>query len=214
MATIDYHLEELRIALDRDDPRWVLPRLHESDRVVVDVGCGIGQSLLALQAGEGRVLIGVDVDEQAVRYGMERHGRRIQFIRCDARRLPLPSGVADLVFSRVSLPYMDVPRALREMRRILRPGGRIWLTLHERRVALRAAREAWAARSPRRLLLALYTLANGWLLHTLRVSVPLLPGRHESWQDPAALGRMLERLGFSVQVRRDDRHTLVEGQLP
>ena len=36
----------------------------------------------------------------------------------------------DLVISRVSLPYTDIPQSLSEIARVLREDGRVWLSLH------------------------------------------------------------------------------------
>ena len=56
-----YHLEELRIALADGDERRVLPRVLDGESTILDVGCGIGQSLVALGT-DGRRCIGIDVD--------------------------------------------------------------------------------------------------------------------------------------------------------
>jgi ubiquinone/menaquinone biosynthesis C-methylase UbiE len=212
LKAIDYHLQELAIALDENDARRVLPQVLASDRAILDVGCGIGQSLLALGGGDS-LRVGVDVDEESVRFGAARHGKGIVFVVADARQLPLPSATFDLVFSRVSLPYTDVPKTLREMRRVLRPGGRVWLTLHGRSVVLGYMAEALRARQPKRLLHATYTLMNGYLLKHFGVVIPFITGRYESWQHPQAICKLLRREGLEVEVQLKGRHTVVEGQL-
>lgn len=212
MKNIDYHLKELAIALDPNDPRRVLPQVLPSDRAILDVGCGMGQSLLALGAAVPE-RVGVDIDEEAVHYGTAQYGAELRLLVADARRLPLPTASFDLVFSRVALPYTDVPSTLREMRRVLRPGGRVWLTLHDRAVVLGYLREALQARQPKRWVHVLYTLLNGYLLKHFGRVVPFLTGRYESWQDPATISKLLTRHGFAVEVRQVGRHTVVEGRL-
>lgn len=208
-----YHLEELRIALDRSDARRALPDLRAGDRTILDVGCGIGQTLLALEADD-RERIGVDVDEAAIRHGLATHGDRLRLAVAAAERLPLADASADLVICRVSLPYTNVPRALSEMARVLRPGGRVWLTLHERRTVLGYLREAVAARSAKRVVHVLYILANGALLSGTGRVLPWLGGRYESWQSAQAVGRLLRRHGLEVAVRRQGRHEVVEATRP
>lgn len=213
MGTIDYHLQELAIALDPDDPRRVLPELRAGDRRILDVGCGIGQTLVAL-ACKDRMLVGVDPDERSVRYGIENYGTLIHFIRAPAEKIPLPRGVFDLAYCRVSLPYTNIPAAIGELRRLLRDGGRVWMTLHDRDMARARLREAFRSGSPKRIVHALYVLANGYLFKYFGVVVPYLTGSRESWQHLPAMCRLLERKGFRVTVRKQGRHVVVEGVLP
>jgi hypothetical protein len=48
MGSIEYHLRELEIALDKNDNRKILPNVLDSDKVILDIGCGIGLSFIAL----------------------------------------------------------------------------------------------------------------------------------------------------------------------
>lgn len=213
MGTIDYHLQELAIALDPDDPRRVLPELRATDRRILDVGCGVGQTLVAL-ACKDRMLVGVDPDERSIRYGIENYGTLIHFIRAPAERIPLPQGVFDLAYCRVSLPYTNIPAAVGELRRLLRAGGRVWMTLHDRDMARARLREAFGSGSLKRIVHASYVLANGYLFKYFGIVAPYLTGSRESWQHLPAMRRLLERKGFSVTVRRQGRHVVVEGVLP
>ena len=115
MTSIEYHLQELEIALDKNDPRRILPNVLESDRVILDIGCGIGQSFIALDCTD-RICIGIDIDEDALRYGIEKYGNRIQYILSDGSHIPLPSNTCDLVYSRVSFAYTNIPKAIKEIR--------------------------------------------------------------------------------------------------
>lgn len=49
-----------------------------------------------------------------------------------AERLPFADAGIDLVLSQFGLEYTDLPRALAEVRRVLRPGGRLALVVHAR----------------------------------------------------------------------------------
>ena len=70
VGSLDYHPLELEIARDKDDLRMSLPEVLETDRVILDIGCGIGQSLIALGHFD-RKCIGLDVDQAAINYGRE-----------------------------------------------------------------------------------------------------------------------------------------------
>lgn len=92
--------------------------------VVLDVGCGTGRLLraAALRWPDAR-LIGVDPAE-----GMVEAARRLTpaatFYRSLAETLPLPNASVDLVFSTLSFHHWhDQTAGVREIARVLRPGG-------------------------------------------------------------------------------------------
>jgi len=103
---------------------------------VLDVACGTG--LVALDAARavgphGRVL-GVDLSgrmvDAASRRALQRGIANASFARMDAEQLGLPDAGFDLVLCALGLMYVPDPeRAVREMRRMLRPGGRIGLAV-------------------------------------------------------------------------------------
>lgn len=212
MNSIEYHLNELKIALDRNDQRRVLPEMLDSDRTILDIGCGIGQSFLAMDC-TGRICIGIDIEEEVVRYGIDKYGDRIQFILTDAERIPLPSNTIDLVYSRVALPYTNIPRVIREIRRVLRSNGRVWMTLHDRGVIDDYMRDAIRSFAIKRLIHVSYILMNGFLLKYFGMLFPFINGRYESWQDTDAMKSLLIKNGFEVRVREAGRHTIIEGIL-
>lgn len=214
MTSIDYHLNELKIALDASDKRRVLPSLRDGDEAILDIGCGIGQSFVALNCLD-RVCVGVDVDLDALRYGAATYGEAIRFILCDAARIPMPSGYFDLVLSRVSLPYTNVPQVVEEIKRTLKPGsGRVWLTLHVRATAMAYLKAAVRPRlNLKRLTHVLYILVNGYALKYCGFVFPFVGGRYESWQDPEAMKTLLQRHGFvDVQAYTANGHSIVEAR--
>lgn len=98
---------------------------------VVDVACGTG--LVSFRAAEtvGRqgAVVGFDISGEMVETA--RRGASLQdianvrFERADAEALPLPDASFDAAVCALGLMYVPDPvRALCEMRRLLRPGGR------------------------------------------------------------------------------------------
>ena len=101
---------------------------------VLDVACGTGEpaiSLALLLQGTGLVL-GVDISSQPLRLASQRARERglgnISFQQADVHHLPFPASHFDRVTCRLGVMFFsDVARALRELRRVLKPGGRITL---------------------------------------------------------------------------------------
>jgi ubiquinone/menaquinone biosynthesis C-methylase UbiE len=213
MSSVEYHLEELRIALDETNANRVLPEILATDKAVLDIGCGVGQMFVALNMTGVCRCTGLDIDEEALRYGIEQHGDTINFILADAKRIPLPGAIFDLVVSRVALPYTNIPKVIKEIRRVLKPGGRVWLTLHEKNTADGYVADAWRDKNCKRLLHVYYILANGFLFKYFGWVLPYLNGRYESWQDAEAMRRLLSRHGFTVNISQVGCHTVLEGKL-
>lgn len=97
-------------------------------RDVLDLGCGGGQSSVALAARGARV-VGVDVSRAQLAHARalaERSGAEVRFIEAPLHALPLPDASADVALSAFVLGYVeDLGGALREAARVLRSGGRL-----------------------------------------------------------------------------------------
>ena len=101
---------------------------------VLDIACGTGEpaiSLAALLASEGEV-VGVDISPAPLKIAEERAAQRgltnATFKQADAHELPFPDNSFDCITSRLGIMFFsDLPRALREMRRVLKPEGRALL---------------------------------------------------------------------------------------
>lgn len=212
MGSIEYHKRELEIAKSTTDHRSILPNVLDSDKTILDIGCGIGQSFIALDCTD-KTCIGMDIDEEAIAYGIEKYGNDIQYILSDAKRIPMPSNGFDLAFSRVSLPYTNIPQVVKEVKRVLKKDGRIWMTLHNWDIANEYWEEAKKSRNIKRLLHVSYILANGYCLKYFGFLFPFLNGRYESWQDIPAMKKLLTKNGFEVNVTETNEHTVIEGTL-
>lgn len=98
--------------------------VREGDRVL-DFGCGAGRFLATLPNG-----VGIEIAQQAV--DRARHnvpGADVRLLEPDGT-LPLGHGEIDLVWCSEVLEHIaDVGHALLEMRRVLKPGGRVLITV-------------------------------------------------------------------------------------
>ncbi len=98
---------------------------------VLDVACGTGVITRAAAASVGAsgAVTGVDVAPDMIdvaKSAIPADGVPVEWHVADAAALPLPDAAYDVVVCQMGLMFMeDQPAALREMRRVLAPGGRI-----------------------------------------------------------------------------------------
>lgn len=100
--------------------------IRPGDRVL-DVACGTGTLAIAVAriVGPGGSVVGLDANPQMLAVA-RRKPARIEWLEGRAEALPLPDASFDAVVSQFGLMFFDdKPQALREMLRILRPGGRL-----------------------------------------------------------------------------------------
>jgi ubiquinone/menaquinone biosynthesis C-methylase UbiE len=103
---------------------------------VLDVGCGQGIDLVQYAAAGARVT-GIDLTPRHAELA-ERHlaalGLEGEVVVGDAESLPFPDSGFDRVSSNGVLHHTpDIEQALREIRRVLRPGGEVRVLLYNRR---------------------------------------------------------------------------------
>lgn len=98
---------------------------------VLDVGCGLGHEAVRLadRVGPGGVVAGVDIAEEFVAEARRRAGdenRNLNFTVGSVMALPFPDDLFDVCRAERVLIHLDDPsEALREMVRVVRPGGRV-----------------------------------------------------------------------------------------
>jgi SAM-dependent methyltransferase len=101
---------------------------------VLDLGCGTGFPLveLAERLGDGAFVAGLDPWAEALRRARDKVARwscRAAVVRGDGAKLPFRSDAFDLVVSNLGVNnFDDAAGALRECRRVLKPGGRLGLS--------------------------------------------------------------------------------------
>jgi ubiquinone/menaquinone biosynthesis C-methylase UbiE len=170
---MDEHMLGLAARPDRYRRFTARPFRRIHDRVVTDVvraALPDGARILDVGTGPGNVPIriggrlpGVHVDGIDLSARMIAHAAdaadaagvadRVRFFAEDAAHTSYDDGTFDLVISSMSQHHWpDVPGVLAELRRILRPDGRVWI--YDARMALgrceQAARGYWPAAAVRR----------------------------------------------------------------
>jgi ubiquinone/menaquinone biosynthesis C-methylase UbiE len=173
----------MTLGRERKFRQWTLDLAHlQPENEVLDVGCGTGTLLLAAaeRVGPSGALHGVEPSaEMAAHARHKADAQRVQLevVGASADSLPYPPESFDVVFC--TLAFHHLPRsmhkdAIREMRRVLRPGGRAVIVDWQRPKSL-----AGAITSPLFLV---------HLMHSLGPGGPPL--------DAPRLERLMTELGF------------------
>lgn len=130
-AYVDWRATSLGAVTDAIEHRVILDLMGELAGVrFLDAGCGDGV-LICAAAARRAVATGVDPDPAmlaAARLRVADAGLEATFLEGQVGRLPFPDSSFDVVASVTVLCFVgDAAGALREMARVLRPGGRLVL---------------------------------------------------------------------------------------
>lgn len=121
---LDEHLEEMKI----------------EPKVILDAGCGTGFGVPLLRARFPKArILAMDLAHGMAAQTARQHGRpagwrgmvsrlvpqasSLAAVCADLERLPLRRDSLDMVWSSLTLQWVDLPKALREVNRVLKPGG-------------------------------------------------------------------------------------------
>ena len=164
---------------------------------VVDLCTGTADLAIALAGGAGGAarVVGIDFAGEMLRLGRAKLlrsglGRRVTLVRADATRAPLAAGTADAATVAFGIRNVEEPRrALSEMHRLVRPGGRIAiLEFGMPRLPVVGAAYGWYFR---RVLPRLGSAVSGH-----GSAYAYLPASVGAFLGPAAFCRLLEEAGF------------------
>lgn len=101
---------------------------HPPGEKILDVGSGTGSLSFALAArGDHEEIVGIDVAEPFLAYARQRNkDPRISFRVADATALPFADARFDRAVSQLVLQFLPEPlEAVKEMKRVVRPGGTV-----------------------------------------------------------------------------------------
>lgn len=112
------------------DPRWRRFLVSQTeagpDATVLDVATGTGAVARELLATKGCTVVGLDQSPQMLAEARRRLPADVKLIEARAEQLPFPDGAFDALTFTYLLRYVEDPAAvLRELARVVRPGGTI-----------------------------------------------------------------------------------------
>jgi demethylmenaquinone methyltransferase / 2-methoxy-6-polyprenyl-1,4-benzoquinol methylase len=155
---------------------------------ILDVCCGTGDLAIGARA-RGAHVTGLDFSERMLERARTK-GPQIEWVQGDALALPFEDATFDAATVGFGIRNVaDLERGLRELRRVLRPGGRLGIL---------------EITTPRGALAPFYRLWFDRVVPLLGKALPggdaytYLPASVRRFPDPDALARLLEQSGFTA----------------
>jgi demethylmenaquinone methyltransferase / 2-methoxy-6-polyprenyl-1,4-benzoquinol methylase len=175
--------------------RAVAPRRGQR---ILDLAAGTGASSVAL-AASGADVVAADFSPGMIAEGRRRHGsiRNLSFVEADATALPFADGDFDTVTMSFGLRNVSEPKkALAELLRVTRPGGRIVVCEF--------------SHPPARAFAALYRFYNARVLPAVAKAVSSNAEAYDylnesirDWPDQRTLAAWMSEAGWSDVAHRD-----------
>ena len=139
------NLHAANITLSGEDPEYFAEykvidiakefgREHSIARTALDFGAGVGYSVpfFARHMPDTRVTC-LDVSRKSLDLGAARHGAAAEFRHFDGQRIPFADGTFDVALASCvfhHIPHAEHVALLAEIRRVLAPGGRLFIFEH------------------------------------------------------------------------------------
>ena len=194
---VAYRERGLRASADATHPNALLPVVPPNTRRMLDVGCHAGHVLETLRLPAHCEVFGCDVHAEALELA-RKCLPHATFSLARAEELPYENSYFDFVFSRSTMCLVDIPKALWELNRVLKPGGSLWISLHRWNDIRVLLHDPFRNHPIKTTVFASYVAINSALFHyTGRVArFPLNPSKIMSFQTETRMRKELQKAGF------------------
>ncbi|MCA9367050.1 class I SAM-dependent methyltransferase [Candidatus Kaiserbacteria bacterium] len=109
-----------------------------NDSVVLDVACGTGYGCAYLSDKGAKDIVGIDIDPESIEYAKEHHSRlNISYLVGSASDIKYPSNHFDCIVSFETIEHLETEDRgayLRELKRVLKPGGVIIISTPNKKI--------------------------------------------------------------------------------
>lgn len=157
---------------------------------VLDLACGTGD-LTFEAARRGATVVGLDITPRMVELARRKSPGCAQFVVGDMHALPMSSDCCDVVTTGYGLRNVpNLPAALREIHRVLRPGG-VVCSLDFNRPGHPAVRGVFLA------YLTIVGCTLGWILHRDPDTYRYIPASIRRYPGAAGVIRLMNEAGFA-----------------
>lgn len=173
--------------------------------VCLDLGCGTGHCM-PLLGQRCQQVIGLDLAQGMLSFAREKHGNEFIWLCGDAENLPLASASLNAVFSSLAIQWCsDLPALFRELQRVVKPGGRIYLaTLGPN--TLCELRQAWSQVDD-------YDHVNQFAAEQeIRMAVDSAGLQVVNWRTEAIVLRYRELRELTYELKTLGAHNMNQGQ--
>lgn len=208
---LQYHLRELEIARDASHRNHLMPPIRAQHKTILDIGCGMGQTLLAANLPPDVSAYGIDRDAAAIQAGCLLSPKNVHLEVGAGEEMNFPNEMFDLVICRVALPYMRIHAVLREMHRVLKRDGEVWLVLHARSTLKRRAKKSLQEHHYKDLIYCAYVACNSLMFNAAGMQFAIR-GSAETFQTESGMRRAFRHDGFLCTHVQREGFFVIEGK--